>query len=57
MRMKSSITATKMTGYRDICHISMGNFENAIGQMRFKWSIKWPSSNGDIKMTVLLLHS
>jgi len=57
MRMKSSITATKMTGYRHVCHISMGNSEDTISQMRFKWSIKWPSSNGDMKMTVFLLLS
>jgi len=43
MTVKSSITATKMTGYKDIQHqITMGNFEDTIGQMRFKWSIKWP---------------
>jgi hypothetical protein len=39
MTMKSNITATKMTGYKDIqCQITKGNFEDTIGQMRFKWS-------------------
>ena len=44
MGMKSCITATKMTGYRDICHIFMGNFEDIIGQMRFRWSTIGPVS-------------
>jgi len=56
--MKSSITATKMTEYKDIqSQITMGDFEDPIGQMRFKWSIKWPSSSGYKKMTGFLLLS
>jgi hypothetical protein len=53
MTMMSSITAIKMTGNKDIQHqITMGNFEDTIGHMKFKRTIKWPSNNADKKMTV-----
>jgi hypothetical protein len=56
--MKCSITVTKMTGYKDIQHqITMGNFEDTTGHMRFKRTIKWSSTNADKKMTVFLFLS
>jgi len=43
MTVRSIIIATKMTGYKDVqCQITMGTFEDTIGQMMFKCSIKWP---------------
>jgi hypothetical protein len=43
MTTKPSITATKMTGYKDKkLHVTMGDFEGTIGQKRFKLSTRGP---------------
>jgi len=43
MTVKSIITTTKMTGFKNVqCQITIGNFEDTVGQMRFKWSTNGP---------------
>ena len=56
MRMKSSITATKMTGCRDMSYI-YGQLWRYYQSNEVQMVNNWPNFIGDTKMTVFLLLS